>query len=158
MGKTVVMIKPDAVKRGLTEAIFTRFAHHGLTVYSREETTLTKSEAESLYYGNRLKPSYDKNACFMSSGPIVVAVLEGHGNVVAKAREVIGTYDSRVAVPGTIRKDLGWPDADGILHVVHASDSEAAAEREQEWFRLRRVLSVEVGLPYFLQIFCPSTS
>jgi nucleoside-diphosphate kinase len=126
MERTYVMIKPDAVARGLVGRIVTRFEEVGLTIERMEYGTLPREMAEANYAEHLGKPFYDGLISYVTSGPVVRMVLSGPG-VVAIARKLIGATNPAEAAPGTIRGDFGLTlDA----NVIHGSDSPASAERE----------------------------
>src|SRR5258708_30046377 len=123
--QTLSIIKPDATRRNLTGEIVSRFEKAGLRVVAQRRTRLSRDQAEAFYAVHRERPFFAGLVAFMTSGPVVVQVLEGEG-AIAKNREVMGATDPEQAAPGTIRKDL----AENIEATsVHGSDaSETAAE------------------------------
>ncbi len=124
--RTFVMIKPDAVARGLMGRIVTRFEEVGLVVERMEFGQLSRAVAEGNYAEHAGKPFYEELIAYVTSGPVVRMVLSGDG-AVAIARKLIGATNPADATPGTIRGDFGLTlDA----NVVHGSDSPASAERE----------------------------
>jgi nucleoside-diphosphate kinase len=126
MERTFVMIKPDAVARGLVGAIVARFEAVGLTIERMEFGTLSRETAEANYAEHAGKPFYDGLIAYVTSGPVVRMVLSGSG-AVSIARKLIGATNPAEAAPGTIRGDWGLElDA----NVIHGSDSPASAERE----------------------------
>jgi nucleoside-diphosphate kinase len=126
MQRTFVMIKPDAVARGLVGRIVTRFEEVGLTIERMEHGVLPRQTAEANYAEHKGKPFYDGLIDYVTSGPVVRVVLTGPG-AVAIARKLIGATNPADAAPGTIRGDFGLElDA----NVIHGSDSEASAQRE----------------------------
>ena len=131
--ETFVMVKPDATKRGLTETVLRRFQPTGLVLVQKRELTMNVDQASEFYACHRGKPFFDRYVAFMTSGPVVCAVLRGI-NAVSRARELLGHYAEATAKPGTIRKELGIPDERGILSVAHASDSDESADREKSLF------------------------
>ena len=126
MERTFVMIKPDAVARGLVGAIVARFEAVGLTIERMEFGTLPRAVAEANYAEHVGKPFYEGLIAYVTSGPVVRMVLSGTG-AVAIARKLIGATDPAEAAPGTIRGDYAL-DLDA--NIVHGSDSPASAERE----------------------------
>jgi nucleoside-diphosphate kinase len=126
MERTFVMIKPDAVARGLVGRIVTRFEEVGLKIERMEFGMLGRETAEANYAEHVGKPFYEGLIGYVTSGPVVRMVLSGP-SAVAIARKLIGATNPAEAAPGTIRGDFGL-----ILdaNVIHGSDSPASAERE----------------------------
>ena len=130
MQSTLSIIKPDAVKKGYTEAICSRIEDSGLKIVTRRRLNLTRDLAEGFYIEHKGKPFFPDLITFMTSGPIQVQILEGE-NAIAKYREVMGNTNPKEANPGTLRADF----ADSIdANAVHGSDSEQSAEREIHYF------------------------
>jgi nucleoside-diphosphate kinase len=128
--RTYIMIKPDAVARGLVGRILARFEDTGLTFERIEYGMVTAEQAAANYREHAGKPFYDGLIAYITSGPVVKMVLRGP-DAVAVCRKLMGATDPRVAAPGTIRGDLGLNmDA----NIVHGSDSPEGAEREIEVF------------------------
>lgn len=128
--RTLSIIKPDITKRNLTGEINARLEKAGLRIVAQRRIRLTRAQAEAFYAEHRGKPFYDGLCAFMSSGPVVVQVLEGEG-AIARNREVMGATDPAKAGAGTIRKDF----AQSIeANSVHGSDSPASAAREIAFF------------------------
>jgi nucleoside-diphosphate kinase len=128
--RTYIMIKPDAVARGLVGRILARFEDTGLTFERIEYGMVTAEQAAANYREHVGKPFYDGLIAYITSGPVVKMVLRGP-DAVAVCRKLMGATDPRVAAPGTIRGDLGLNmDA----NIVHGSDSPEGAEREIEVF------------------------
>lgn len=126
MERTFVMIKPDAVARGLVGRIVTRFEEVGLKLERMEYGVLPRETAEANYAEHQGKPFYDSLIAYVTSGPVVRMVLSGPA-AVSIARKLIGATNPAEAAPGTIRGDFGLElDA----NVIHGSDSPASAERE----------------------------
>lgn len=126
MERTFVMIKPDAVARGLAGRIISRFEEVGLTLERMEFGVLPTATAEANYAEHAGKPFYAGLITYVTSGPVVRMVLSGPG-AVAIARKLIGATNPAEAAPGTIRGDFGLElDA----NIIHGSDSPASAERE----------------------------
>lgn len=123
---TYVMIKPDAVARGLIGNIVQRFEAVGLTIERMELGVVTAEQAAANYAEHVGKPFYDGLVAYVTSGPVVKMVISGE-NAVAVCRKLIGATNPLDAAPGTIRGDLGL-----ILdaNVIHGSDSPESAERE----------------------------
>lgn len=128
--RTLSIIKPDATQRNLTGEINARLEKAGLHIAAQRRIRLTRAQAEGFYAEHRGKPFYEGLCAFMSSGPVVVQVLEGEG-AIARNREVMGATDPAKAARGTIRKDF----AQSIeANSVHGSDSPASAAREIAYF------------------------
>jgi nucleoside-diphosphate kinase len=128
--RTLSIIKPDATRRNLTGEIVSRFEKAGLRVVAQRRIRLSKAQAEAFYAVHAARPFYNSLVEFMTSGPVVVQVLEGE-SAVAKNREVMGATDPAKAAPGTIRKDL----AESIeANSVHGSDAAETAANEIKFF------------------------
>jgi nucleoside-diphosphate kinase len=124
--RTYVMIKPDAVARGLVGRIVARFEDTGLVIERMEHGTLSAAQAAANYAEHEGKPFYAGLISYITSGPVVKLVLSGP-DAVAVCRKLMGATNPRDAAPGTIRGDFGLiMDA----NVVHGSDSPESAERE----------------------------
>jgi nucleoside-diphosphate kinase len=130
MERTLSIIKPEAVGRGLIGDILSRFEHAGLKVVGAKLTHLDKQRAESFYEVHRERPFFDSLTDYMSTGPIFVSVLEGDG-AIARNREIMGATDPANADPGTIRKDWG---TDVEANAVHGSDAPETAAAEIAFF------------------------
>lgn len=128
--RTLSIIKPDATRRNLTGEIVARFEKAGLRVVAQRRARLSKEQAERFYAVHRERPFFGSLVAFMTSGPVVVQVLEGE-SAVAKNREVMGATDPAKAAPGTIRKDF----AESIeANSVHGSDATDTAAQEIRFF------------------------
>ncbi|MDZ4177913.1 MAG: nucleoside-diphosphate kinase [Coriobacteriia bacterium] len=128
--KTFIMIKPDAVARGLVAPILQRFENTGLKIERLELGTLTPDQAAENYREHEGKPFYPGLIEYITSGPVVKIVLSGPEAVMV-CRKLLGATNPRDAAPGTIRGDFGLVvDA----NVVHGSDSPESATREIEIF------------------------
>ncbi len=128
--RTFSIIKPDATRRNLTDQINARFIARGLRIVAQKKLQLTRSQAEEFYAVHKARPFYNSLVAFMTSGPVVVQVLEGE-NAVALNREIMGATDPAKAAPGTIRKDF----AESIeANSVHGSDSAETAKTEIAFF------------------------
>lgn len=128
--RTFSIIKPDATRRNLTGAIVDRFEKAGLRVVASRRIRLSKEQAEAFYGVHRERPFFGSLVAFMTSGPVVVQVLEGE-NAVAKNREIMGATDPSKAASGTIRKDF----AESIeANSVHGSDAPETAANEIKFF------------------------
>lgn len=128
--RTLSILKPDATRRNLTGAINDRFERRGLRVVAQKRVALTTDQAERFYAVHAERPFYRSLVEFMTSGPVVVQVLEGP-DAVALSREIMGATDPAKAAPGTIRKDF----AESIeANSVHGSDSPENAAAEIAFF------------------------
>jgi nucleoside-diphosphate kinase len=128
--RTLSIIKPDATRRNLTGAINDRFERRGMRIVAQKRLLLTRPQAEAFYAVHAARPFYRSLVEFMSSGPVVVQVLEGVDGV-ALAREIMGATDPAKAAPGTIRKDF----AESIeANSVHGSDAPETAASEIAFF------------------------
>jgi nucleoside-diphosphate kinase len=128
--RTLSIIKPDATRRNITGAINDRFEKRGLRIIAQKRVQLTKSQAERFYEVHAERPFYLSLVTFMSSGPIVVQVLEGE-NAVALNRDIMGATNPANATAGTVRKDF----AESIeANSVHGSDSLQTAAQEIAFF------------------------
>lgn len=128
--RTLAIIKPDAVERGLTGEILKRLEAAGLTIMALKRLRLTKEQARAFYAVHRERPFFDSLTDYMSSGPIVALVAEGE-NAIQRWRDLMGKTDPQDAAPGTIRKDLGL---DKEKNAVHGSDSPETAATEIPFF------------------------
>jgi nucleoside-diphosphate kinase len=128
--RTFSIIKPDATRRNLTGAVNDRIERAGLKIVAQRRIRMTRDQAEGFYGVHRERPFFGTLVEFMTSGPVVVQVLEGE-NAVAKYREVMGATDPAKADAGTIRKDF----AESIeANSVHGSDSAENAKTEIDFF------------------------
>ena len=128
--QTLSIIKPDAVKKNSIGAIIARFENAGLKVVAAKMLHLTKQQGEEFYAVHRARPFYGELVNFISSGPVLVMVLEGE-NAIAKNREIMGATNPKNAAPGTIRADF----ADSIeQNAVHGSDAPETAKVEVAFF------------------------
>jgi len=124
--RTLSIIKPDATERNLTGQIAARFEGAGLRIIAQKRIWWKKKDAKKFYEVHRGEPFYKELLTFMTSGPIVVQVLEGE-DAIAKNREVMGSTNPVDAAPGTIRKNFG---VNHQRNSVHGSDSPATAKKE----------------------------
>ena len=130
MERTLSMVKPDGVARGLVGEVVRRFEQAGIRIVAMKMLRLTKEEAEGFYAVHRERPFFRSLVDFMTSGPVVVQVLEGE-NAVARNREVMGATNPADAADGTIRKEF----AESIeANSVHGSDSDENAKIEIDFF------------------------
>ena len=129
--RTFSIIKPDATRRNLTGRITARLEDAGLRVIASKRVWMTRSEAEGFYAVHKERPFFGNLCEFMTSGPVVIQVLEGE-NAVSKNREIMGATNPAEAGEGTIRKDF----AENIeANSVHGSDApETAAQEISYWF------------------------
>jgi nucleoside-diphosphate kinase len=128
--RTLSIIKPDATRRNLTGKINARFEERGLRIVAQRRLRLSRQQAEEFYGVHRQRPFFNDLVAFMTSGPVVVQVLEGE-NAVALNREIMGATNPANAAPGTIRKDF----AESIeANSVHGSDSAENAKTEVAFF------------------------
>ena len=126
MARTLVLLKPDAVRRGLVGEILGRYEAKGFTITALEQRTIDAALADQHYAEHVEKEWYPPLRDFVTSGPLVAMVLEGD-EAVEVVRALNGSTDGRKATPGTIRGDLSLS---GRENLVHGSDSEESAERE----------------------------
>jgi nucleoside-diphosphate kinase len=124
--RTLVLIKPDAVRRGLVGEVLGRFERKGLTIVTLDQRIIDGDTADRHYAEHVLRDFYPPLRAFITSGPLVAMVLEGD-QAVAVVRALNGATDGRVAAPGTIRGDLSLSNRENL---VHASDSAESAARE----------------------------
>jgi nucleoside-diphosphate kinase len=129
--RTLILVKPDAFERGLTGEILARFERKGLTITQLRLMHAHEELANTHYAEHVEKPFFGELVSFITRGPLVAAVLEGHEAVTA-ARQVIGATNPIEAVAGSIRGDYAL---EVTFNMVHGSDSDESAEREIEiWF------------------------
>ncbi|MBI3018821.1 MAG: nucleoside-diphosphate kinase [Deltaproteobacteria bacterium] len=128
--KTLSIIKPDAVERNLIGALIARFEKEGFKVLAMRLHRLTKDEAKDFYIEHKEKPFYNSLVEYMTSGPVVLMVLERE-NAIAKNREVMGATNPKNAASGTIRAQHALSME---KNSVHGSDSSSSAAREIEFF------------------------
>ena len=130
MEKTLSIIKPDGVAKGLIGEVVKRFEANGIRIAAMKMLTLTKQQAQAFYAVHRERPFYDSLTDFMSSGPIVAMILEGE-NVIEKNRTLMGATNYKEAAEGTIRRDFA---TDIEKNVVHGSDAPETAAFEIGFF------------------------
>jgi nucleoside-diphosphate kinase len=128
--QTLSIIKPDGVEKNLIGEIYGRFEKAGLQIVAARMMHLTKAQAEGFYAVHKERPFYQDLVAYMTSGPVVVQVLEGDG-AIDKNREIMGATNPDDAAPGTIRKDFA---ASIEENVVHGSDGPDTAAQEIEFF------------------------
>lgn len=128
--RTLSIIKPDAVAKNVIGKILARFEDAGLEIVAARLMKLSQEQAEGFYAEHKERPFFGSLVNFMTSGPVMVQVLEGE-NAIARNRELMGATNPQQAEPGTIRADF----ADSIdANAVHGSDAPASAEREIAYF------------------------
>ena len=131
MSRTLILIKPDAYERGLTGEILARFERKGLRIAELRVLHAHEELAHRHYEEHAEKPFFGELVAFITRGPLVAAILEGH-EAVAAARQVIGATNPIEAAPGSIRGDYAL---EVTFNLVHGSDSDESAEREiATWF------------------------
>ena len=130
MSRTLILVKPDAFARGLTGEIIARFERKGLRIAALEQRTLDEATARQHYAEHDGKPFFGELVEFITSGPLVAMVLEGH-EAVRAARQVIGSTNPIEAAPGSIRGDYALEVGQNM---VHGSDSDESATREAGLF------------------------
>ncbi len=130
MERTLSIIKPDGVAKNVMGEVIRRFESAGLKIKAMKMINLSKDEAKGFYIVHKERPFYDSLTDFMSSGPIVVMVLEGEG-AIQKNREIMGATNPKEAAMGTIRRDFA---TDVEKNTVHGSDSPESASTEISYF------------------------
>ena len=128
--RTLVLIKPDAVRRGLVGDVLGRFERKGLSLVAMDLRTMDGATADQHYADHVEQPWYPPLREFMTSGPLVAAILEGD-QAITVVRTLVGATDGRAAAAGTIRGDFSLSNRENL---VHASDSPASAARESALF------------------------
>ena len=128
--RTISIVKPDAVGKNVIGKIYSRFEENGLRIVAAKMKHLSVREAQEFYAVHKERPFYDSLVAFMTSGPVIIQVLEGE-NAVAKNRELMGATNPAEAAPGTIRADF----AESLsVNAVHGSDSLENAAIEIAYF------------------------
>jgi nucleoside-diphosphate kinase len=130
MEQTLSIIKPDGVKRGLIGEVIKRFESNDIRIAAMKMVCLTRFQAEGFYAVHKERPFFDSLVTFMTSGPIVVMILEGE-DVIAKNRTLMGATNYEEAAEGTIRRDFA---TDIEKNVVHGSDASETAAFEINYF------------------------
>ena len=128
--QTLSIIKPDAVERNLAEKIKEKFLENKLVIKNQKKIQITREEAAEFYKVHQTKPFYDRLCNYLSSGPIVVMILEGE-NAITVNRKIMGATDPKQADNGTIRKEFGISID---KNSVHGSDSGDNAKKEIQFF------------------------
>lgn len=128
--RTLSIVKPDGVRKGVIGKVVSRFEEAGIRIVAMQMRQLSRKDAEGFYAVHRERPFFGELCEFMTSGPVVVMVLEGD-DVIARNRALMGATDPKKADPGTIRADF----ADSIgENIVHGSDAPETAAFEISWF------------------------
>ena len=128
--RTLSIIKPDGLEKGIIGKVISRFEENNLKPVAIRLEWLSRKEAEGFYEVHRARPFFKDLVAFMTSGPVVLMVLEGE-NAIAKNREIMGATDPANAAPGTIRKDFA---TNVERNTVHGSDSAETAKKEIAYF------------------------
>ena len=124
--QTLIIVKPDAVKRNLVEEILSRFEKKGFTISKQKTLNFTAEMANEFYSAHRTKPFFDELVSFITSGEVAAAIIE-RDNAVSLTREIIGNTNPKDASPGTIRGDFGISITENS---IHASDSSESFDKE----------------------------
>ncbi len=124
--QTLVVLKPDSIERNLIGEILSRFEKSNFKIVKLQKMNYTKEMAEEFYSDHKEKPFFGEVVSYITSGPVVAAVLEGE-NVITKTREINGATDPKKAEKGSIRGDFG---IDITSNTIHASDSPQSFEKE----------------------------
>jgi len=135
--RTFSIIKPDATRRNLTGAINAMIEGAGLRIVAQKRIRMSRDQAETFYAVHRARPFFAELVEFMTSGPVVVQVLEGD-NAIAKYRDVMGATDPAKALPGTIRKTHGINVSENSVHGSDAVDT--AAQEIAQFFSGNEIL------------------
>ena len=128
--RTLSIVKPDGVRGNLIGEVYRRFERAGLSIIAARMLHLSQREAEGFYAVHRERPFFKSLCAYMTSGPVIVQVLEGE-NAIVRNRDIMGATDPRKAAPGTIRADFA---ASIEQNVVHGSDAPDTAAREIAYF------------------------
>lgn len=129
--RTLVLIKPDAVRRGLVGEILSRYERRGFTIVAMDQRVIDRTLSDAHYAEHVDKPFYPGLRDFITGGPLIALVLEGD-QAIEVVRTMNGATDARKAAPGTVRGDLALSTSENL---VHASDSADSAKREIDlWF------------------------
>ncbi len=138
MERTFAIVKPDAVRRGLTGDIIKRIEASGLTIVALRKIHLSRADAEKFYDVHKARPFFSGLCDYMTSGPVVILVLQGEG-AIGRWRQLMGATDPKKADAGTIRKDFG---IDVEQNATHGSDApETAANEIAFFFPAREILA-----------------
>ncbi len=128
--RTISIIKPDAVAKNVIGQIYDRFEKAGLKIVAAKMMQLTEEQAQGFYAVHKERPFFNDLVAFMTSGPVMIQVLEGE-NAIAKNREVMGATNPKEAAPGTIRADFASSIDE---NAVHGSDAPETAAQEVKFF------------------------
>ncbi len=134
MERTLAIIKPDAVRRGLSGDIIKRIEASGLQIIGLRKLQLSSADARAFYLVHQQRPFFESLCAYMTSGPVIVAVLQGE-NAITRWRQLMGATDPKKADAGTIRKDFG---IDVEQNATHGSDAPETAAVEIAFFFPRR--------------------
>lgn len=126
--RTLVVVKPDGVRRGLIGEVISRLERKGFKIVALKMLKMSREQAEEFYAVHRTKPFFEELVAFASSGPVVAMIVEGD-SAISVVRQMIGATDGRKAAPGTIRGDFSLSVLENI---VHASDSLESFEKEHK--------------------------
>ena len=138
MERTLAIVKPDAVRRGLTGDILKRIEASGLTIVAMRKIQLSRADAEKFYDVHKARPFFSGLCDYMTSGPVFLAVLQGD-KAISRWRQLMGATDPKKADAGTIRKDFG---IDVEQNATHGSDApETAAQEIGFFFPSREILA-----------------
>jgi nucleoside-diphosphate kinase len=138
MERTLAIVKPDAVRRGLTGDILKRIEASGLTIVAMRKIQLSRADAEKFYDVHKARPFFSGLCDYMTSGPVVLAVLQGD-KAISRWRQLMGATDPKKADAGTIRKEFG---IDVEQNATHGSDApETAAQEIGFFFPAREILA-----------------
>src|SRR5258708_12333924 len=116
--RTLSIVKPDGVRANLIGEVYRRFEKAGLSIVAARMLRLSQREAEAFYAVHRERPFFKDLVCYMTSGPVIVQVLEGE-NAILRNRDLMGATDPRKAAPGTIRADLATSIEQNVVHGSH---------------------------------------
>ena len=141
--RTLILLKPDALQRGIAMHILERFERRGLRIVGIKLVSVSKSEASRHYAEHEGKFFFDGLVAHLQSGPVVACILEGP-KVISIVRAMVGSTRPDEATPGTIRGDLA---ISGLRNLIHASDATETATREiDQWFGTENILDYERNL------------
>ena len=141
--RTLILLKPDALQRGIAMHILERFERRGLRIVGLKLVSVSKSEASRHYAEHEGKFFFDGLVAHLQSGPVVACILEGP-KVISIVRAMVGSTRPDEATPGTIRGDLA---ISGLRNLIHASDATETATREiDQWFGTENILDYERNL------------
>lgn len=131
--QTLSIIKPDAVAKNIIGEIYSRFEKAGLKIVAAKRMQLSEQQVRDFYAVHKDRPFFGELVDFMTSGPVMVQILEGE-NAIAKNRELMGATFPKDAAPGTIRADFCDPQGDQGRNAVHGSDGVDTAKTEIAFF------------------------